>query len=104
MAAIFIGILILFPAKLLTIDFTFKDTSIVGYVTNLSQMKTSKGNIKTKYLTFDMDTFVSKERTVCFFSEKHLLINKIEGTGKAFELKRFKRSDANDIPITVIRQ
>ena len=47
-----------------------------------------------------MDTYGNKERTVCFFPEKHLLINKIEENGKACQLKRFKRSDTNDIFIT----
>ena len=47
-----------------------------------------------------MDTYGNKERTFCFSSEKHLLINKIEENGKACELKRFKRSDTNDVFIT----
>ena len=47
-----------------------------------------------------MDTYGNKERTVCFFSEKHLVIHKIEENGKACELKRFKRSDISDILIT----
>ena len=63
-------------------------------------MKTSKRNIKRKYFTFDIDTYGNKERTVCFFPEKHLVINKIEENGKACELKRFKRSDISDILIT----
>ena len=86
--------------KPLTIDFPFIDTTIVGYVTNLSPVKTSKGSIERKYFTFDMDTYGNKERTFCFSSEKHLLINKIEENGKACELKRFKRSDTNDVFIT----
>ena len=49
---------------------------------------------------FDMDTNGNKERIVCFSPEKHLLINKKEETGKVCELKRFKRSDTNDIFIT----
>ena len=49
---------------------------------------------------FDIDTYGNKERTVCFSSEKHLLINEIEEAGKTCELKRFKRSDTNDILIT----
>ena len=40
----------------------------------------------------------NKERTVCFFPEKHLLINK--NRGEYCELKRFKRSDTNDLFIT----
>ena len=63
-------------------------------------MKTSKRNIKRKYFTFDIDTYGNKERTVCFFPEKHLVINKIEENGKACELKRFKCSDISDILIT----
>ena len=47
-----------------------------------------------------MNTYWNKERTVCFYSEKHQLINKIEETGKSSELKRFKRSDTNDTFIT----
>ena len=31
---------------------------------------------------FDMDTYGNKEKTICFYSEKHLLINKIEETSK----------------------
>ena len=49
---------------------------------------------------FDMDTYGNKEKTICFYSEKHLLINKIEETSKVCQLKRFKRSDSNDIFIT----
>ena len=47
-----------------------------------------------------MDTYGNKERTVCFYSEKHQLINKIEEDGKSSELKRCKRSDTNDTFIT----
>ena len=85
---------------ILAIDFTFIDTTIVGYVTNISPVKTRKGNIKRKYFTFDMDICGNKERTVCFYPEKHPLINKIEETDIACELKRFKRSDTNDTFIT----
>ena len=61
------------------------------------QWKQAKEILK---FTFDIDTYGNKERTVCFSSEKHLLINKIEEAGKTYELKRFKRSDTNDILIT----
>ena len=91
-------------AKLLTIDFTFRDTTIVGYVMNLSPVKISKRNLKRKYFTFDVDTYEIKERTVCFSPEKHLQICEIEETGKVCELKRFKRSDTNDITSMIIRQ
>ena len=68
--------------------------------TNLSPVKTSKGNIKRKDFAFDMNTYGNKERTVCFSPKKHLLTNKIEETGKACELKWFRRSGTNEIFIT----
>ena len=86
MAATLFRLQIAVGAKSLTIDCTFKDTTIVGYVTNLSPVKISKGNIKGKHFTFDIDTYGNKERTVCFSPGTHLLISKIEENGKACEL------------------
>ncbi|XP_057309679.1 uncharacterized protein LOC130647739 [Hydractinia symbiolongicarpus] len=42
------------------------DNSIVGYVTNVSPIKTAKNNPKRKYFDFLLNTEDKMERTVCF--------------------------------------
>ena len=68
LASHFIPSQISIDAKSSTISFTFTSTTIVGHVANPSPVKTSKGNIKRKYFTFDIirkGPFVSRIKIIC---------------------------------------
>ena len=74
--------------------------SVIGYVANISPIKTARKDSKRKYFDFDLITYGSKERTVCFSPEKHPLLQYIQKEKTGCELKKFKRSDNSDIMIT----
>lgn len=76
------------------------DNSIVGYVTNVSPIKTAKNNPKRKYFDFLLNTEDKMERTVCFSPEKHKLVSEVHKDLTGCEIKKYKRSDTNDIIIT----
>lgn len=57
-------------------------------------------NQKRKYFDFTLNTEEKQERTVCFSPEKHTLVNRIFQQHSGCEIKKFKRSDSNDVLIT----
>ena len=55
-------------------------------------------NILILHLTLNTEN--SEERSVCFSPEKHKLISIIESEKSGCELKKFKKSDPDDILVT----
>lgn len=73
--------------------------SIVGYISDVSPIKQARES-KRKYFDFTLNTENSEERSVCFSPEKHKLISIIESEKSGCELKKFKKSDRDDILVT----
>jgi len=73
------------------------DETITGFVTQVSPIKTAKSNNKRKFFDFLLTTNDKHERSVCFSPEKHKLVSEICESKQGCEIKKFKRSDTNDI-------
>ena len=72
---------------------------ITEYITNLSLIK-HKISTDRKYFDFRLLTEEKSERTVCFSPEKHKLLKVIKDEKSGCEIKRYKRTERNDILIT----
>ena len=80
--------------------FSISEQAIVGYLHNLSPMKTSKSN--NQYFDLQIQTSNEVYRTVCFSPDKHpLLKRKLESSSPIkihkYQLKKNERSGENDL-------
>ena len=78
--------------------YLYLESSIVGFVSNISPVKTSKRGIK--YFDFTLETDLEVKRVVSFSQEKHKLIKTLNDTDAGCQIKKVKLSETNDILLT----
>ena len=71
---------------------------MVGYVRNVSPVKQSKDR-KRNFFDFQLETESKTERSVCFSAQKFNLVKAISDENSCCEIKKFRRSDTDDIMI-----
>ena len=76
--------------------FSILEQAIVGYLHNLSPIKTRKSN--NQYFDLQIQTSNEVYRTVCFSPDKHpLLKRKLESSIHKYQLTKNERSGENDL-------
>ena len=78
--------------------YLYLESSIVGFVSNISPVKTSKRGLK--YFDFTLETDLEVKRVVSFSQEKHKLIKTLNDTDAGCQIKKAKLSETNDILLT----
>ena len=70
---------------------------VVGYISELKDLKQFKKDRKREYFVFSLSTEKETQRTVCFSPDKYRLVSQVARENTGLEMTKFQRNDSNEL-------